>query len=73
MMTRKFRCDSCEKPFFENELIPIKVKGTIWFRCKDCRKKWGDKPRSVGYYPYLQTKNVFGGLEDEGNIIRFNP
>jgi hypothetical protein len=72
-MPRKWRCDSCKKVFSENDMIQIvDTKRRIWFRCKKCIKKWGDKPRSPDYYTYIQFEGVMG-LEDPKKVISYGP
>jgi len=72
-MKQKYRCDSCKKPFFQNEMTKITdSKKRIWYRCNNCVKKWGKKPRSNGYYTYIQFEGVMG-LEDPKKVITFGP
>ena len=35
-------------------------------------KKWGDKPRSNGYYTYIQFEGVMG-LEDPDKVVSYGP
>ena len=72
-MTRKYRCDSCKKVFLKNEMIKVvDSKKRTWYRCKNCMKKWGDKPRSNGYYTYIQFEGVMG-LEDPDKVVSYGP
>ena len=73
IMTQKYRCDSCKKVFLIDELTEIiDSKGRSWCRCKNCIEKWGKKPRSNGYYTYIQFESTMG-LEDPKKVIRYGP
>ena len=72
-MVKKYRCDSCKKVYSENELTDIiDTKGRLWFRCKDCIKIWGTKPRPIGYYAYIQFEGAMG-LENPKKVIPYFP
>ena len=73
IMNQKYRCDSCKKVFLENEMVEIvDFKGRPWYRCKNCMKKLGDKPRSNGYYASIQFEGVMG-LEDPDKVVPYGP
>jgi hypothetical protein len=72
-MTQKYRCDSCKKIFSKNDLTKIiDEKGRSWCRCRDCVRKHGKKPFSLGYYAYLQFDGVMG-MEDPKKIVGYGP
>lgn len=72
-MNQEWRCDCCKRVFFEKNMTRIiDSKGRIWFRCRRCAKEWGDKPRSNGYYTYIQFEGVTG-LEDPRKIVIYGP
>lgn len=72
-MTRKYRCDSCKKVFLKNKMIEIvDSKRQLWHRCKNCIKKWGEKPRRNGYYTYIQFEGTMG-LEDPKKVVPYGP
>lgn len=72
-MNRKYRCDSCKKIFWENEMLGITdSKGRLWYRCNNCINKWGEKPRSNGYYVSIQFEGVMG-LEDPEKVVPYGP
>ena len=73
IMPQKWRCDCCKKIFFEKSMIKIvDSKRRIWFRCENCIRKWGDKPRSPSYYAFIQFEGVMG-LEDPKKVISYGP
>ena len=73
LMNQRYRCDCCKKIFFENEMIKIiDSKGRLWYRCSNCKNKWGKKPRSFGYYASIQFEGVMG-LEDPRKVVSYGP
>lgn len=73
-MAQKYRCDSCKKVLLKNEMIEIvDSKRRLWYRCKNCIKKFGKKPGDYGgYYTYLQFEGATG-LEYPKKVISYGP
>ena len=72
-MNKQYRCDSCKKIFWENEMLKIvDSKDRLWYRCNSCISRWGEKPRSNGYYASIQFEGAMG-LEDPTKVIPYGP
>lgn len=72
-MTQKWRCDTCKKAIDEDELKKIvDRKRRIWYRCENCIKEWGIKPRSDGYYAFIQFEGAMG-FEDPDKVVPYGP